>query len=150
MAVTFKATVYTQRAQARLSKFQKGVEKAGKQTVQDLVNIGKAQAQVLVPKGKTGWLYKSIQGRVLGGQKPVGMIYLQPKIVPVDGVHRRSKGNYPNFNLARWMHTSPRALSHFKRPEREVRFMDTTRDILNSRKKTVASNNFNRIVTGNR
>lgn len=72
MAATFSAKVYTQRAQARLAKFQKEIEKAGQATVQDLVNVGKEQARVLVPKGKTGWLYSTIQGKVLGGPNPSG------------------------------------------------------------------------------
>lgn len=142
MTVQFNVKVNTQLAQARLAKFQKAIDKAGQATVQQLVNMGKEQARVLVPKGKTGWLYNTIQGQVLGGPDPKGKIFLNPKIVPVDGVHRRSKGNYPNFNLARWMHTSSNASSHFRRPDREIRFMDTTRDILNQKKKGIATGNY--------
>jgi len=148
MAATFSAKVYTQRAQARLVKFQKQIEKAGQQTVQDLVNIGKEQARVLVPKGKTGWLYKSIRGKVLGGPNPRGQIFLDPKILPVDGVHRYSEGKYPQFNLSRWMHTSPRAQHHFRSGDSQ--FMYTTGRILNERKKKIAEGNYNKLTINNR
>jgi hypothetical protein len=147
-AYTVTAKAKAQRAYARLRKFEKAAERAGKTTVKDLINIGKAKAQQLVPKGPTGWLYKSIQGKELGGPKPVGMIYLTPKIVPVDGVHRWSKGNYPNFNLSRWMHTSPRAISHIK--SGDPHFMYSTKAYLEGRKMTVAAGNYNRIITNNK
>lgn len=148
------AKVITQRATARLAKFEKAVERAGKATVKDLINIGKAKAQQIVPKGPTGWLYKSIQGKELGGPKASGMIYLTPKIVPNDGIHRGIPGKgsnwkyLNNFNLARWMHTSPRAVSHIT--SGDPHFMYTTKAYLEGRKMTVAAGNFNRIVTNNK
>jgi hypothetical protein len=151
---TVTAKVIPQRALARLKKFEKAVEKAGHATVKDLINIGKAKAQQLVPKGSTGWLYSQISGRQLSGPNPVGMIYLKRQILPNDGIHRRVPPKNAtwrylnNFNLARWMHTSPRAVAHIKHGD--PHFMYTTKAYLEGRKKTVAAGNYNRIITNTR
>ncbi len=127
--VRFQAKVFTQRAEARLTKAIKKITKQADISANDMKNLGKETARVLVPKGRTGWLYKSIQGKVQKDRDgPRAVIFLDPQIVPVDGVHRYSKGNYPNFNLARWGHTSQKAKSHFRNGNGD--FMYKTRDVL--------------------
>jgi hypothetical protein len=127
--VRLKAEVYTTAAIARLRKAEQKIMRTGEVSTQELVNMGKDFARAIVPKGSTRWLYNTIKGRVLkenNGSK--GEIFLSPSIVPIDGVHRWSAGRYPQFNLARWSHTSPRAVSHFTNGD--PKFMDTTREYL--------------------
>lgn len=154
MAVRLKVDVRTQLARARLRKFGKAVEKAGQQTVQDLVNIGKDKARELVPKGSTGWLYKQISGRVIPGPNPKAQIFLKEQIVPDSHRLFPNTGQYPQFNLAKWMHETG---GKFKTPNPlgtvgkqhiksgDPQFMYTTARYLNGRKKTIASGNFNQI-----
>ena len=144
--VGFIATVYTRMAEARLAKTQKKIERQGGATVQDMVTAGKEKARVLVPKGTTGWLYGSIKGRVEETSDGTrGIIFLEPYIVPNDGIHRGAnpKGKYTNFSLSRWSHTSPRAKSWFHKGEAD--FMYQTRDYLNSKKKGMAKGRFKTI-----
>jgi hypothetical protein len=131
--MVFRANVYTQRAIARLAKAEKKIIKQGYTSTQDLVTVGKEFARATVPKGKTGWLYNSIKGRTtVNNAGPKGEIYLSPVILPNDGVHRKKytgqNWKYVRFNLARWMHTSPRAKSHFR--SGDAQFMYSTRDYL--------------------
>lgn len=154
MATRFTAKIYTQRAQARLRKFERAIEDAGKQTVQDLVNVGKEHARILVPKGSTGWLYKTIKGKVIGGNKPQGQVYLEPQILPDNQRLFPNSTKYPQFNLAKWMHLTKgkfRTKNPFGMPGKQhiktgdPQFMYTTAKILNSRKKVIATGNFNKI-----
>ena len=139
-------------AYARIQKWEKRIQKAGQASLRDLVNLGKDIARSIVPRGTTGWLYRSIKGKIVNGKNPRGAIYLSPQILPNDGIHRRKytgnkKWKYVNFNLARWMHTSPRAQSHFKgRSEKEVKFMYTTYDRLRQRAGSIGSKNFRKII----
>src|SRR6056297_989064 len=142
----FRAEVFTRMAIARLAKAEKKIKVAGEATVGDLVNVGKETARILVPKGKKGWLYKSIQGRVIKGKTPRGIIFLSPQYLPNDGEHRRKytgqNWKYVRFNIAKWMHTSQRALSHFNKSSKELRFMYTTRAELEKRKGGIAGDRF--------
>jgi len=121
--------VQTDNAIKKLRRIENKIIKQGYASANDLKELGKRAAQTLVPKGKTGWLFRSIKGRTKKeGADSTAQIFLEPTIVPVDGVHRYSKGNYPNFNLSRWMHTSPRAKTYVKNGDHK--FMYTTRKIL--------------------
>jgi len=141
--VTFNIKVYTSAAKARLGKALKKIEKAGFVTTKDLVNIGKDKAKILVPKGNTGWLYKTIQGKVTGtGANVKGRIYLSPVIVPNDGIHRSAQAK-DTFSLAFWMHKSPRAKHWFHNGSNT--FMYDTKNYLRSKKKGVAMSRFNSI-----
>jgi len=123
-------TVDDTMANARLAKAIKKIVRYAGATTQDMVTIGKEFARIRVPKGKNMWLYKSIKGKTkLVADGNEGIIELNPSIVPKDGIHRGKKGgNYPNFNLARWSHTSAKATKHFK--SGSPKFMYETRDFL--------------------
>jgi len=141
----FDSEVFTKMAIARLAKAMKKIEEAGEATVQDMVTVGKEQARILVPKGRTGWLYRTIQGKVIKkGSGSEGIIFLKPAYLPNDGNHRRKYNGqnwkYVKFNLARWMHESPRARAHFKKGDPQ--FLYTTKRILNAKKGSMTRNGF--------
>jgi len=140
-----KMHVKTSAAIARLRKTEKKIEKAGEATLTDLKNIGKDTAKALVPKGPTGWLYSTIEGKtIFGGKNPRAEIFLKPAIVPNDGIHRgiaKGKGwKYPRFNLARWMHESSNAKNHIR--SGDPQFMYTTAEIMGARLGKVIEKNF--------
>ena len=149
MVLTFNAKLHTQLVHARLTKLKKRIETRGSATTSDLVSMGKETARILVPKGTTGWLYRTIQGKVIRkGVNSKGVIFLSPSIVPNDGVHRRryngQQWKYPSFNLARWMHESPRALARVR--SGDPRFMYKTEEVLRGKKGDVLRRNFRNIT----
>lgn len=159
-SVKFKMTVNHRMAMARLAKAEKAIEKAGHQTVADLVKIGKEKARSLVPRGDTGWLAGTIKGEQTKGARPYAKIYLNP----LSGAKRHlpNSGKYPGskFKLAEWMHAtkgrlqSPNkyllAVTKGRRGHAgdqlirngDPQFMFSTKKYLNSKKGTIAKNNF--------
>jgi hypothetical protein len=142
---------HTVGARMRLAKLEKSIEKAGQATVKQLVEAGKAHAQMLVPK-RTLFLYRSIKGRVVNGQRPKGEIFIEPVNTPWSerGFQGRGPGKYgPNgFSLVRWMHTASRARTgkHFStRTARQIRFMYSTRDYLKAKKMAIVNANYSGI-----
>lgn len=114
-------------------------------TSNELAILGKRYAQSIAPYD-TGRTAQHIAIYTKGNTKQIKAKN------PTRGKQHRWAGksgykgvdNYPNFNLVRWMHTSPRAKSHFKKGG-QPRFMYKTRDYLNSIKKGVAKGRFKNI-----
>ena len=141
--VSRNITVRVGKALRKLRALEKEIEHKSALTVQDLGKAGKQTAKALTPVD-TGFTYKSIKRRTVrraSGDR--AEIFIEPAIRPVDGVHRKSVGQYPNFNLVRWMHVSPRARSHIT--SGDPKFMYTTRNYLNQIKGKVARGRFKTI-----
>lgn len=141
--VSRNITVRAGKALRKMRLLKQEIREKASLTVKDLGKAGKHTAKALTPVD-TGFTYKSIRRRTLrraSGDR--AEIFIEPAIRPVDGVHRRSTGQYPNFNLVRWMHTSPRARNHIT--SGDPKFMYTTRNYLNSIKGRVARGRFKTI-----
>ena len=124
-----RADVLTSAANARLQKAIKKIQKQGFVSANDLKNLGKETARILVPKGKNKWLYSTIQGKTYTrGTVDHAEIFLDPKFVPNNKEHRWGVGKYPNFDLARWGHTTSKGRNHFKNGHGN--FMTKTKKIL--------------------
>ena len=120
-------------------KAYKKIMKTGEVVVRDVAYLGRNYARSIAPKGETGKtasLIKVFRGQ--GGDGPKARIVAQNPTA--DDGHKR---NIQNFNLVRWMHTSPRAKAHIKTGD-EL-FMYSTRDLLNEKKKGIAKGRFNNI-----
>ena len=143
---TIKVDIKTDAAIRRIYKIQNKIIKQGFVSANDMKDLGKNTAQTLVPKGKTRWLYNSIRGEVIterSGAK--AKIYLYRTIVPVDGIHRYSKGSYPKFNLARWMHTSGKAAAQIK--SGDPKFMYTTMKVLEGMGLEKVKKGYNQLIS---
>ena len=132
------------KALKRLNNLEKEITAKGQMTVTELSSVGKNFAKAIVYYD-TGFTYKSIKRRVVPrATGSSAIIYIEPLMRPVDGVLRRTPGNYPSFSLVRWSHTSPKARDHFRRGG-DPMFMYTTNEYLGSIKGNTARRNFSLI-----
>ncbi len=139
-----KTTINARKAIRKLQRYEQAIIEKGTATVSDLGLLGKNFAKNIVPYD-TGFTYKSIRKKTIRRVEPESKIFNEPSIRPNDVVHRGKprQGGIVNFNLVRWMHTSPKARSHIK--SGDPQFMYTTREYLNGIKGDVARGRFKTI-----
>lgn len=131
-------SIQTQGAVRKFNKLKQMMEEQGRLTRDDLIEMGKQFARSIVPvyTGRTHEYIIARKGENSDGS--FGVIVAKNPTVS-DG-HVRNIGN---FNLVRWMHTSPNSSKHIKSGDRK--FMYTTRDYLNGTKKRVATGRYRKI-----
>ena len=127
----------------KAERIEQETQRRGNQAIQKLGDMGKSFAKSIVYYD-TGFTYKSIKKKTSkAASGDYVRIYIDPEERPIDGIHRRSAGQYPNFSLVRWSHTSPQAGD--RRWSGDRMFMFTTREYLEDRKARVAEGSFNNI-----
>lgn len=130
MKINIRAKINKRAANKRIEKIENNAIESGNLAVRELGKLGQNFAKTIVYYD-TGFTYKSIKRRTLKGpQGEYVKLFIDPYIRPVDGTHRHSAGNYSNFSLVRWSHTSPLASFHIK--SGDPQFMYTTRQYLES------------------
>jgi hypothetical protein len=130
--------VSAERAFKKLNKALVVYNQEGMQTVEQLAQIGMWHAKAIAPHD-TGYTASLITTRVYKTPEGARAQIIARNPTANDGHPRRIK----NFNLVRWMHTSPNAARHIYSGDRL--FMYTTRDYLNKIKKSVAKGKHRRI-----
>jgi hypothetical protein len=133
MAKSLVVTVKTIGAEQKFQKALRLIQQDGEATVLQLARLGRNFAKDIAPKytGKTISLIKVKTKKLNNGA--TAQIQAQ----------NSTAGRADGFNLVRWMHTSPRAAKHIKTGDEK--FMFTTRNYLNSIKKSVATGQFKNI-----
>jgi len=146
MAEFLKVDVKIDKALAKFNRLKNLIIKEGNASVKQLADLGKWRAKAIAPHwtGRTADFIRVINTQGKGG------ITAQIKAFnPTKGdAHTwnptgKANRRIANFNLVRWMHTSPRARSWIK--SGDEKFMFTTRDYLNKIKKNVATGRFRNI-----
>ena len=125
------------RATAKLRRILDESIKAGNLTSEDLKELGKSKAKSIAPV-YSGQTRSKIKARASKGKDGVSWLIYATNILNDNHIR-----NIENFDLTRWMHTSPRAQGHIKRGNRQFLY-ETTR-YLNKIKKNVAKGHFNNI-----
>jgi len=132
--VTIKYDI--RKAEKKLKEAKQFYTKKGEDSVNILARMGQAYAKSIVPRdtGKTANLIKVFSGTDSEG--PYAKIIAQNPTAN-DGHFRQMK----NFNLVRWMHTSPKAASHIRTGDE--RFMFTMAERMQIESKRVVRQLFN-------
>lgn len=104
-----KITYDTQKASIKLSSMASFYEGKTQKLIDELGSMGVNMAKRMAPEfsGRTRRLIKSYPVR----QGDIYTRYIQSPNPTLSDGHRR---NIQNFNLVRWMHTSPRAREHIR------------------------------------
>lgn len=123
----------------KLNQARMGLFRASEATIENLTQLGKARAKSRAPffSGKTARMIRAIKRKTATGHES---IIISPNSVKSDGHTRR----HSDFNLPRWMHTSPKARRHIKSGDR--RYMYSTAAYLNRIKNKVAKGHFNKTI----
>lgn len=141
-----KVTLKYKKAEKRLAKLEDKVAQEGEMTVTELGKLGQNYARAIAYYD-TGFTYKSIRRRTIKRVRASrAEIFIEPHIRPVDGVHRRTPGRHPAFNLVRWSHTSPLAQHHFRFSRGDPQFMFSTQRYLQNISGNVARGRFRKII----
>jgi hypothetical protein len=126
----------------KFMKLNATAKQAADEVTEQMITEGRDYARSIAPKD-TGRLRSFIiRRRFKTTDGARGEIFVKnPTLNPPDGyrgkvVKRKKKWMFPpgKFNLVVWMHTSPRAKRHFKKPG-VYNFMDVTREWLQRRKR---------------
>ncbi len=128
----------TTKAINKLVKLQAQVKILGDESVRTLGELGKWKARSIAPY-RSGLVYRNIMLQKKEGLNALVMAKNPINSYPGEPHIRRIS----NFNLVRWMHTSPKAIRHIH--SGDPRFMFTTREYLNKIKGGVARSTFNKL-----
>lgn len=133
--MVLRVEVKIDKALAKLNRLRNNITQKGDATVNELADLGKYYARSRAPHytGKTADFIIAYRSKGPSGAE-ARVVARNP--TASDGHMRRM----PNFNLVRWMHTSPRAVKHIYSGDRQ--FMYSTRDYLNKIKTGVAQGRF--------
>ena len=129
------------KANARLRRYRADFEKTGKKTVEELGKIGKQFARTIAPYD-SGATFRNIVLRK--GNSDHEAVVMAQNPTRGDG-HKR---NIANFNLVRWMHTSPRAAAHIYSGDEH--FMYTTREYLRRIGGKAVTGRYRRVIIRNK
>lgn len=120
-----RVIVNSKRAEKKVKMLREKLEKEGELALTDATQFGKQYAISIAPK-YTGVTAKSIRGRTNRNDLTSRIFTVQNSN---DGPRPRrgeAKGSsFKNFNLIRWMHTSPKAPSHIH--SGKYNFMELTK-----------------------
>ncbi len=143
-------SIKTDRAIRKLARARIAYDKAAVKTIEDLAKIGKWYAKSIAPVA-SGYTYNMID--TVGGKDSKGPFRRVRAKNPTRGGNNRKygPGNYPNFNLVRWMHLTrgrfqtdnPMGRAGTKHiTSGDPQFMYTTRNYLNRIKTRTATGRF--------
>lgn len=125
------------KASKKLFRLERKMRTEGVAGAQEIGELGKFYARSIAPY-YSGATFRNITLR-RGDDESESVIFARNPVAG-DG-HRR---NIKNFNLIRWMHTSPRAKSHIR--SGEPQFMYKTRDYLAKQAPLRMKTRFNKII----